>query len=61
MSPRIQRLKISWRLRQTRAGKSTSTTVTCSQGLRAKYEGTRQVVRETTIDHQIGAFSLPGL
>jgi FkbM family methyltransferase len=37
-SPRIQRLNMSWRLRETRAGKSTSTTVTCSQGSRARYE-----------------------
>jgi hypothetical protein len=38
MSPRIQRLNMSWRLRETRAGKSTSTTATCSQGSRARYE-----------------------
>src|SRR6516164_124386 len=38
MSPRIQRLNMSWRLRETRVGKSTSTTVTCSQGSRARYE-----------------------
>ena len=35
-SPRIQRLNMSWRPRETRAGKSTSTTVTCSQGSRAR-------------------------
>jgi len=28
----------AWRLRETRAGKSTSTTVTCSQGWRARHE-----------------------
>src|ERR1700730_15699226 len=38
MPPRIQRLNMSRRLRERRAGKSTSTTVTCSQGSRARYE-----------------------
>ena len=62
MSPRIQRLNMSWRLRETRAGKSTSMTVTCSQGSASKIrsEAARKVVRQTTIDHEIGASSLPG-
>ena len=34
----LQRLNMSWRLRETRAGKSTSTTVTCSPGSRARHE-----------------------
>ena len=61
MSPRIQRLNMSWRLREMRAGKSRSTTVTCSGfANKIRNEGTRKVVRETTIDHQSGASSLPG-
>ena len=62
MSPRIQRLNMSWRLRDDARGEIYFDDSDLFTGFASKIqsEGARKIVRETTIDHEIGVYSLPG-